>query len=67
MAVCRLMFFDFMFNAGRTSELGEECYDDFDIRDCINYVKSLLEMGFITEPHDDFNLHEFILWAEQKL
>ncbi len=66
MTVCRLMFSDFMHNTGR-SEFGIEYYDDNDIHDGINYAKYLIEMGFVAEPLDDFNLQNFIEWAKQKL
>lgn len=67
MAVCRLMFLDFMHNTGRLSENGVEKYDDSDIHDSIAYAEWLIEMGYTTELLDDFNLRDFIEWAKQKL
>ena len=67
MAVCRLIFFDFAYKIGRISKNGNERYDDLDIYDCIAYAKWLIELGYKDEPHDDFNLQDFVDWAKKKL
>jgi len=42
-------------------------YDAGDLMNGIYYAEWLLELGFTSEPHDDFDLKGFIEWAKGEI
>jgi len=42
-------------------------YDSDDLVNGIAYADDLLEIGFTREPHDDFDLRDYISWARARL
>ena len=55
---CRILFFSFIDN---------KIYDGFNEYDLVNgieYCEWLISEGYELEPHDEFNLSEFIIWAK---
>lgn len=42
-------------------------YDDWDLENAIEYCRGYLEEGYTREPMDDFDLIDFIDWANKKL
>lgn len=59
---CRLTFF--AYKHGASEPRG---YDKEDLLNGIGYAEGLLDVGFLTEPHDDFDLREFIDWSMREI
>lgn len=60
---CRLTFFAFML--GEPGNPGD--FDDNDLRNGIYYAENLILQGFVTEPHDGFDLKAYVEWCRRKL
>lgn len=60
---CRITFLAFIF--GDIPMGIENGYDKDDITNSIEYCKYLIEEGYYFEPHDKFNLKNFIDWGKR--
>lgn len=56
---CRIVMLSFIWNENPK----QNGCDNSDIQNVINYCKYLIGEGFENEPMDNFNLKDFINWA----
>lgn len=66
--LCRLIVLHFQ-NQGRMSRYdhGRELYDNYDLENARAHALGLIEAGYVTEPLDGFNLHDFAAWCNERL
>lgn len=63
--ICRITIFAFIF--GDIPMGYENGYETIDLLNTIDYCRFLISEGYEFEPIDNFNLKDFIDWAEDKI
>jgi len=73
MSLCRLMVEDFMYGRGLWADdldkktMINRNYNRSDLLFGIAYAEGLLEEGHEEEPFFEYNLRNFIIWANERL
>lgn len=63
--ICRITILAFLF--GNIPKGDENGYNDYDLQNAIQYCEELIADGFKREPMDNFDLKEFIAWANKQI